>query len=103
MTAAAVEEWKPQPVLRTAGFATKACGFCGWKFFTFTGLYEHTHNCPPKPLSPARQALRERGRQIAQLNNARRRRCHGCGYESTAPGIGTHQAYSGHTGWTDLP
>ncbi len=121
---AAVEEWPtPSPVLRRMGHHAKACRVCGWRFFTVAGLHEHEDagGCtPPGPAqteaapigakqtsirepSAAQAALQDTGRRVAALNNSRRRRCDGCGHESTAPGIGLHQKYHGHTGWTAVP
>jgi len=94
----AVVEERPL-LLRDLGFADRACSACGWRFFTTAGLYEHeqTH-LPPKEVSPA---LRDAGLKVAALNNARRRRCKECGYESTPAGVGTHQKAWGHVGWTE--
>lgn len=96
MSAVAVE-----PDLRTLGYADKACGVCGWRFFTTAGRYEHeaTHFAPPpEPVSPA---LREAGLRVAALNNSRRCRCDVCGLTSTRPALGFHQKHTGHTGWTE--
>ncbi len=100
--AAEQEEWKPLPVLRTLGFADKACRTCGWRFFTWDGLTEHEADCDSRPPSPAQVAAwKEAGQRIAATNNARRRGCADCGLVSSPAGIGIHQKATGHAGWTD--
>jgi len=77
--------------LRSAGYTHKACPVCGWRFFTFDGLDEHSAEC----------RTQENGRRIAALNNTRRRRCDQCSLVSTVAGLGIHQKATGHTGWTE--
>lgn len=95
----ALAEAKP---LRSLGFADRACGVCGWRFFTTLALHEHSYNCPPRPPRPINPVLQDAGRRIAAHNNSRRRRCDECGHESTAAGIGSHQKAKGHQGLTDV-
>lgn len=90
---------------------TRACPVCGDAFYTRVGLDEHVrlgqHNQTTRrwitgKVSPAGLAnLQDWGRQIAALNNSRRRRCNDCGHESTPAGVGLHQMHTGHTGWTE--
>ncbi len=99
--------------VRRIGFASKACSDCGHRFFTSLALYGHMqeHHPPTPPPRPERPSnfspaglvrQQARGRQIAAENNARRRRCDGCGHISTPAGIGNHQKYTGHEGWTEV-
>jgi hypothetical protein len=90
---------------------TKICPTCGDRLWTQVGLDEHIrlgdHNGTTRRwvtgrVSPAGlAALQERGRQIAALNNARRRRCVQCGYVSTPAAMGNHLKLTGHATWTE--
>ncbi|WP_205474446.1 hypothetical protein [Nocardioides sp. SYSU D00038] len=100
------------PALKEIDLATKVCPTCGNGFFTQVGLDEHvrvgkhdrlSRRWVTGRVSPAGLlGLQERGRQVAQLNNSRRRRCVNCGVVSTPAGIGAHQKASGHGGWTEV-
>lgn len=106
MSVLAVE--RPLPHLRDLGFADRACGVCGWRFFTTMGLYEHeqTHRPPEPPryrLSPeGRASLQSIGSAAGKRLTSTRRRCNACGMETHVPGMGKHQKASGHTGWTSV-
>jgi hypothetical protein len=111
MTAQAEETNGRTAWMRGYGVADKICRDCGDAFYTNVGLAEHmrigahvprvTRRWTTGVVSPAGLArLQERGRQIAAENNARRRRCDTCGLVSTSAGIGTHQKFTGHIGWT---
>lgn len=96
----AVEE--PSPILRTLGFKDRACGVCGWRFFTSAALQEHEAECDARPPSPAQVAAwRQTGLRVAALNNTGRRRCDDCDLTSTPGGLGVHQKATGHSGWSE--
>ena len=100
MSAVAVEEKPNVVLLRTLGFADRACSVCGWRFFTSAALYDHSLTCrPPKRISAA---LRQAGLRVAALNNSRRRQCNECGLTSTLAALGYHQKHAGHSGYTDV-
>jgi uncharacterized OB-fold protein len=93
---------------------SKTCPTCGDMFFTQVGLDEHVRLGTHRPrvtirwitgkLPPAVFASRqETGRRVAALNNARRRRCDACGHVTTPAALGSHQRFTGHIGWTEIP
>lgn len=89
--------------LRQLGFSDRACGRCGWRFFTTAGLWDHQQECEQLAAVERRVlALRQTGLAVTALNNARRIRCHGCELVATPGPITVHQRATGHTGRTEL-
>lgn len=90
----------------------RKCLTCGDTFWTQVGLDAHiadgkhdryTRRWVTGFYSPAgRVVVQETARRLAAVTNARRRRCDACGHTSTPAGVGTHQHYTGHVGWTEL-
>ena len=102
-------DWpEPSPELRTMG--SRLCPQCPARFFTSGGLAEHMTDAHPKPNPACRHrynwtakgaaSMSRSGRRTAAQVNALRRRWDRCGKVSTPAGIGLHQKYSGHSGWT---
>jgi hypothetical protein len=100
------------PAVGSRQTPTKVCAICDDRFFTQVGLDEHLrlnqHNRTTRRWvtgkhSPANLAtLQVTGRRVAELNNARRRRCNGCGLVSTPAAVGIHQKVKGHIGLTEI-
>lgn len=93
----------------------RRCPRCGAAFHTRVGLDEHARvGCGNGAGSPVRvrrtwrhtearrAAMSENGRAVTALNNSRRVRCDTCGLISTPSGVGTHQAFIGHVGRTEV-
>lgn len=104
---------RPQFAMLAPLMPTRRCPRCSDVFYTQVGLDEHMRLGRHRRQAYARRwingfspeglvAQQERGRQIAAQNNARHRRCEGCGRVSTLAGLALHQKHSGHTGWSEV-
>lgn len=91
----------PSPDLRALGRWDRACGVCGWRFFTVGALRNHEATCRP-PAPDAGVKRQTAGRLQAAVNNTFSRRCDGCSLLSTPAGLGKHQKHTaGREPWRE--
>lgn len=100
------------PAIGARSIPTKACPVCGDSFFTQIGLDAHveggvhsryTRRWVTGRFSPAGlEVMRAAGRNVAALNNSRRRRCNECPLTTTPAALGAHQKSTGHIGYADV-